>query len=162
MNRAAWGRLSIAAGLFVFSVVPLQAESAGKTRLFVLSGQSNMKHVDPEVSFTPSLKKAFPNDEILVVKVAHSGEPIRRWYRDWKPESGEVAKGTLVGDIYDKLIKQVEETLRGRPAPESVTFVWMQGKPTLPHPIWPMFMRKASRASSPRSGTTCSVPIAWW
>lgn len=128
MNLSAFGRRVVATVFFVFSVLQLQAEPAAKSRLFILSGQSNMKHVDPEVSFTPALKQAFPGDEILVVKVAHSGQPIRRWYRDWKPESGELAKGTMVGDIYRKLIKQVEDTLQGRPAPNSVTFVWMQGE----------------------------------
>lgn len=87
-----------------------------------------MKHLDPAASFTPKLKAAFPNDEILVVKVAHSGEPIRRWYRDWVPASGELPKGTLVGDIYTSLMKQVDETLQGKPAPDTVTFVWMQGE----------------------------------
>ena len=104
------------------------AEPAGKTRLFILSGQSNMKHLIPEESFTPAIKAAFPSDDIIVVKLAHSGQPIRRWYRDWAPKSGEIPKGTPVADIYEKLLQEVNNALQGKPKPDSVTFAWMQGE----------------------------------
>jgi hypothetical protein len=126
MKRKLWRPL--AAALCVCAVSLQAAEPAGKTRLFILSGQSNMKHLDPEVSFTPRIKAAFPNDEILVVKVAQSGQPIRRWYRDWVPATGELPKGTIVGDIYATLMKKVDETLQGKPTLDTVTFVWMQGE----------------------------------
>lgn len=118
----------LAAGILLYTSSLPAAEPAGKTRLFILSGQSNMKHLDPDVSFTPKIKAAFPNDEILVVKVAQSGQPISRWYRDWIPATGELPKGQIVGDIYATLMKKVEETMRGKPTPDTVTFLWMQGE----------------------------------
>lgn len=119
----------LAAAILLLCTASLPAAGpTGKTRLFILSGQSNMKHLDPEIAFTPKVKAAFPNDEILVVKVAQSGQPIRRWYRDWLPASGELPKGTLVADIYADLMKRVDETLQGKPTPDTVTFIWMQGE----------------------------------
>lgn len=126
MKAKPWRQL-VAALLIGISSLPA-AETTGKTRLFILSGQSNMKHLEPDVSFTPKIKAAFPNDEILVVKVAQSGQPISRWYRDWVPATGELPKGQLVGDIYATLMKKVEETMHGKPTPDTVTFIWMQGE----------------------------------
>ena len=36
-----------------------------KTHLFLLSGQSNMKNLAPDISFTPALKSAFPSDKLI-------------------------------------------------------------------------------------------------
>lgn len=64
--------------------VTLAADApAKKVRLFILSGQSNMVNMDSDASFTPAVKKAFPDDECVVVKSAFSGKPIRMWYKDW-------------------------------------------------------------------------------
>lgn len=112
------------------AVVSIRAAEAGQTRLFILSGQSNMEGLDPEEAFTPALRKAFPADEIIVAKHAQSGQPIRRWYADWKSASGEdpqVRKGQK-GDLYDKLLVEVKKALEGKPRPETVVFVWMQGE----------------------------------
>src|SRR5690242_13683253 len=69
----------------------------GKVRLFILSGQSNMVRFDPNATFTPALKKAFPGDEILIVKSAEGGQPIARWYKG----AGQR------GDLYDLLLSKV-------------------------------------------------------
>ena len=49
--------------------------------LFVLSGQSNMVRLNPNVSFTPAVKAAFGKDNAIVVKDAVGAQPIRRWYK---------------------------------------------------------------------------------
>ena len=118
---------AVATGERVHAGAPL-AESGHKTRLFILSGQSNMKHLEPDESFTPAIKKAFPGDTIIVVKEAESGQPIRRWYRKWKPEHGEVDKTTRIGDLYKRLMTEVAAAQEGKPVPDTVTFVWMQGE----------------------------------
>ncbi len=105
--------------------VPAESAEAKKLHLFILSGQSNMVGLKPEVSFTPAVKKAFAGDDVIVVKDAKSGRPIRMWYKKWKPAKGDTPKGT--GDLYDSLMKKVAAAIKGK-TPTTVTFVWMQGE----------------------------------
>ncbi len=92
------------------------APATGPTRLFVLSGQSNMVGLNPDDTFVPRLKEAFPDQRIVVVKDAENGQAINRWHRD---------KGK--GDLYLRLMKHVKETA-GEQAFVSTTFVWIQGE----------------------------------
>lgn len=111
-------------------VSSVSAAEPSKTRLFILSGQSNMAGLNPDVSFTPALKKAYPNDELIVVKSAQGGQPIRRWYRDWKPPEGVAAPKpgvTKPGDLYDQLLEKVRAATKGKTI-DTVCFVWMQGE----------------------------------
>lgn len=100
------------------------AAEEGK-HLFILSGQSNMAGLDPDISFTPTVEAAFGIDNVIVVKSAQSGQPIRRWYKKWKPAQGDLPKAT--GDLYDVLMTKVNEAIKGE-KPTTVTFVWMQGE----------------------------------
>ena len=95
------------------SVAPANA----KVRLFILSGQSNMARFQPDVSFTPALKKAFPADELIVVKSAQGGQPIRNWYQGPK----------MSGGLYDGLMAKVKQATQGKTI-DTITFVWMQGE----------------------------------
>jgi hypothetical protein len=119
----------LGASLVLFLIAPLSAAADGKkVRLFILSGQSNMAGLDPAVSFTPTLKKAYPDDDVIVVKSAQGGQPIRRWYRDWKAPAGVKRKANPVpGDLYDQLMDKVKNAAKGK-TPDSITFVWMQGE----------------------------------
>jgi len=99
--------------------------SPQKMHLFILSGQSNMAKLDPAISFTPTVTKALAEDQVIVVKDAEGGQPIRRWYKNWKPASGENRKP--VGDLYDQLMQKVNATLDGK-KPDTITFLWMQGE----------------------------------
>lgn len=122
---------------FLFAVVLsvaccVAAEAADKkVRLFILSGQSNMAGLDPDVSFTPAVTKEFAGDKVIVVKHAIGGQPIRRWYKKWKlPEGATEVNNALKnrsGDIYDTLMVDVKSML-GDHRPDSVVFVWMQGE----------------------------------
>ena len=108
-------------------------DAAGATRLFILSGQSNMANLNPEEAFTPAVQKAFPGDEILVVKVAVNGQQIRMWLKDWKPPQGMAAGNKPIrtdgdGRLYTTLMAKVAEACKDKPKPATVTFVWMQGE----------------------------------
>jgi hypothetical protein len=101
-----------------------------KLRLFILSGQSNMAGLDPQVSFTPAVEKEFAGDDVRVVKVAVGGQPIRRWYKKWKLPAGATesnARPARDGDLYDKLLETVKTELGDR-KPDTIAFVWMQGE----------------------------------
>ena len=93
--------------------------------LFILSGQSNMAGLNPNKAFTPAVTKEFGKANVIVVKDAQGGQPIRRWYKQWKPAKGDVPKAT--GDLYDRLMKKVDAAVKGEKF-TTVTFVWMQGE----------------------------------
>ena len=108
----------------VLSGVGVWAGDKG-SHLFILSGQSNMAGLNPELSFIPAVEKAFGKERVLVVKDALGGQPIRRWDKGWDtPIQG---KDYLGGDLYDRLMLKVSMTIRGQQI-DSVTFVWMQGE----------------------------------
>ncbi len=100
------------------SVVSVHAAEADK-HLFILSGQSNMAGLDPDISFTPAVEAAFGKENVIVVKDALGGQPIRRWYKAWKPAEGAEPKAT--GDLYDRLMKKVNAAIEGKEF-ASVTF----------------------------------------
>lgn len=128
-------RFRTAIGL-LFAIVTCSAASTpaiadGKVRLFILSGQSNMAGLNPDVSFTPAVKKEFAGDDVIVVKYAVGGQPIRRWFKEWKLPEGATEDAKVAnlpaGDMYDKLMTMVREAV-GEKRVDSVAFVWMQGE----------------------------------
>lgn len=120
--------LAICVGTLGFGCSSAHAEDSDSgLNLFILSGQSNMAGMRPEESFTPAVEKAFGKEQVLVVKDAHGGQPIRRWYKDWKAADGTSPDST--GDLYDRLMQKVNgELKRSNQNIKTVTFVWMQGE----------------------------------
>lgn len=114
--------------LFLSLVVLLLAscnpESKGK-HLFILSGQSNMAELFPEESFTPIIEAQFGKDKVIIVKDAHGGQPIRRWYKNWKPLQGDAPKAQP--DLYDSLWTKTNTAIQKEKI-ATVTFIWMQGE----------------------------------
>jgi hypothetical protein len=109
------------------------AGEAGK-HLFILSGQSNMAGMNSDASFTPAVEKAFGKDNVIVVKKAWSGCPIRIWYKDWKPapdwKAKEAGEEKILADkrwFWPDLVKAVTNAIQGMEI-KTVTFVWMQGE----------------------------------
>jgi len=107
----------------MFAAAPVIA-AEGK-HLFILSGQSNMAGLKPQESFTPTVEKEFGKDKVIIVHNAQGGQPIRRWYKEWKPGGGKVAENN--GDLYAQLIAKVKVATKGQKI-ETVTFLWMQGE----------------------------------
>lgn len=97
----------------------------GDKHLFILSGQSNMQGHRPEEAFSPAVEEALGKDKVIVVQDAQGGQPIQRWWKDWKSPEGE--KSEYNGDLYDRLMEKVRPAIKGH-AVESVTFIWMQGE----------------------------------
>jgi hypothetical protein len=80
---------------------------------------------DEKVSFVPAVEAAFGKENVIVVKDAQDAQPIRRWYKAWKPASGDPPQAT--GDLYDRLMGKVRAAMEGQTI-ATVTFVWMQGE----------------------------------
>lgn len=110
--------------LTLITVSHVNATEQGKY-LFILSGQSNMDGLQPEISFTPAVESEFGKDNVIVVLDAESSQPIRRWYKKWKPKDGNEPKAT--GDLYDRLLTKVSMAIKGKEV-QAVTFIWMQGE----------------------------------
>lgn len=110
--------------LVILMIHSISAAQEGK-HLFILSGQSNMARLNPEESFTPTVEAEFGADHVIVVKDAHGGQPIRRWYKDWESAPGTIL--TATADLYDSLMNKVYVAIE-KERLASVTFVWMQGE----------------------------------
>jgi hypothetical protein len=103
----------------------LSADCQHGKHLFILSGQSNMAALKPEESFLPAIETAFGKGNVIVVKDAMGAQPIRRWYKDWKPLHGESLAAQP--DLYDSLMKKVNAAISNERI-ETITFIWMQGE----------------------------------
>ena len=111
--------------LFVVGATAMPALSEPGKHLFILSGQSNMGGLKPEESFVPAVVKAFGKENVIVVYDAMGGQPIRRWYKDWKFQEGQ--DPGKIGNLYERLMKKVSVATKGHSI-ASATFIWMQGE----------------------------------
>ena len=100
------------------------AKQEGK-HLFILSGQSNMAGLRPEESFTPAVEAEFGIENVIIVKSARGGQPIRRWYKDWQPLEGN--EPSAQGDLYDTLMTKINPLIEEEKI-ATLTFIWMQGE----------------------------------
>lgn len=95
------------------------------SHLFILSGQSNMAGLDPEISFIPKIHERYGAENTIIVMDALGGQPIRRWYKNWKPAQGDEPEAT--GDLYDQLMEKVHAAIQGKRL-QTISFLWMQGE----------------------------------
>jgi hypothetical protein len=110
--------------LAAFALFSCNVNQEGK-HLFILSGQSNMAGLNPEESFTPAIENEFGEENVLVVKSARGGQPIRRWYKDWQALDGDGPSDQA--DLYDTLWTKIKASIEKEEI-ASVTFIWMQGE----------------------------------
>ena len=116
---------ALVVGLLFFAGPAAFADKTNAVHLILLSGQSNMGHMDPARVFTPDVEKYFGAENVVVVKVAQSGQPIRRWYKKWNVTGDQNPK--QIGDLYGKLMAQTKTAMQGKSI-KTVTFIWMQGE----------------------------------
>ena len=102
----------------------LKAEESGK-HLFILSGQSNMARFKPALWFTPGISDALGADNVIVSFHAQGGQPISKWYKEWKSDKGETDPGA--GKIYDAMMDATKAKMEGEKI-RTVTLIWMQGE----------------------------------
>lgn len=114
-----------------------------RTHLFILSGQSNMVGMDPDVSFSPAVTKAFGNESVLVVKDAYSGQSIRSWCKSNHeippPTTGRVPK--MRGELYGRLLTKVKTKMEAKTL-QTVTLVWMQGESDLNNTAYDAYLKE--------------------
>lgn len=118
------------ATLFV-TALSAAAFSAPPVHLFILSGQSNMAALEPADSFLPEIRSLLPGAELLHVKVAAGGQPIRFWLAEWDriADATGLAQRNEKGPIYyEQILVQVRELRATHPHADSITLCWMQGE----------------------------------
>jgi len=84
-----------------------------------------MSRLNVDTSFTPTMETEFGKEKVIIVKDAVGGQPIRRWYKNWKPLHGN--EPMAQNDLYDSLMAKVYPTIEKQHI-ETVTFIWMQGE----------------------------------
>lgn len=84
-----------------------------------------MAGLDPNLSFTPAVIEKFGTANVIVVKDAQGGQPIRRWHKGWELREEDNPK--QIGDLYDQLLAKVKSAIEGKTL-QTVTFLWMQGE----------------------------------
>ena len=140
-----WNKVNLIMALCgVLSSASIAAEpDGGGKHLFILSGQSNMVGMDPDVSFTPAVAEAFGKDKVIVVKDAHGGQSIRSWgktnHEFPPPTTGRVPK--VRGEHYGPLMEKVKAAIAGQTL-ETVTFVWMQGESDLNNTAYDAYLKE--------------------
>ena len=82
-------------------LVGLMGAESGK-HLFILSGQSNMQGHKPDEAFAPAIHAAFGQEHVIIIQDAQGGQPILRWWKQWRSPDGETPETR--GDLYDRLI----------------------------------------------------------
>ena len=111
--------------LFALSVFSVCLGDNNAKHLFILSGQSNMQGHRPDEAFTPTLEEALGKSKVIIVQDALGGQPIHRWWKEWKDLEGKQMEQT--GDLYDRLMSKVKPAIKGQIL-ASVNFVRMQGE----------------------------------
>jgi hypothetical protein len=135
-----------AAGCITAPEKSLQKDDRSGKHLFILSGQSNMAGMDPNVSFTPAVTNALGAQNVVIVKHAVGGSSIRDWCKldleTIPPTNGVVPK--VRGRHYDVLLA----TLRAAAAQDTfktVTLVWMQGESDKRNPEYRAYLAELIR-----------------
>jgi len=130
-------RLCVPLASLVLALTCLCQAADKPVHIFILSGQSNMAGMDPKLGFVPEAAKLFPDAEVVYIKVARGGQPIRYWVKEWNEIAAkhnlkvkiQPVKGKGDGTrYYEPILAQYKALLAKHPKPASVTFCWMQGE----------------------------------
>ncbi|MCF7847648.1 MAG: hypothetical protein K9M45_02265 [Kiritimatiellales bacterium] len=121
--------------LFILATTAF-AEGNGEI-LFILSGQSNMQGMDQRQTFEPRIFQEYGKENVLIVKEAIGGRPIRMWVHDWAPAPGWKVDPNIPntkpptkeenGIMYDSMMQKIKKATAGE-RPKAIAFCWIQGE----------------------------------
>ncbi len=118
-------RILLMVALSLFSILSVTAAD----HVFILSGQSNMARFHEDRTFAPALYEALGKDNVVIVKEAEGGTPIRNWLEEFRDAEGKIVpKGKKGRDMYADLMVKVNAAVPDPNTAKTITFVWMQGE----------------------------------
>ena len=122
--------------IFCFFTLLSSYAQEGK-HLFILSGQSNMQGMNQKLTFAPRIKQEYGKDNVLIVKEAIGGRPIRMWVHDWKAAPNWKIDPNIPGTknptadengiMYQSMMSKIAKATQGI-KPKTIAFCWMQGE----------------------------------
>ncbi len=122
--------------LAAFTANAQEAKTSGKY-LFILSGQSNMQGMNHKLTFEPRVIKEYGRENVIIVKEAIGGRPIRMWIHDWAPADDWKVDPKIPGTktptqeengvMYQSMMKKIKNATKGT-KPKAIAFCWMQGE----------------------------------
>ena len=110
--------------LLLFNLIFLSCNQKGN-HLFILSGQSNMTRLNNEANFNKLVYDEFGESNVIIVKHAFGGQPIRQWYKGWHTLNGDSTPYQT--KLYDQLSRKIK-VATDMESIATVSFIWMQGE----------------------------------
>ncbi len=89
----------------------------------------------PEVGFSEEYKKLYPNDTLIIVKVAKGGASIVCWDIHWKPDTAVKYDLHRQGNIYDSLLVYIGIALSQHKNAELSGVLFLQGEKDTEEPM---------------------------
>lgn len=80
----------------------------------------------PEVSFSHAIAKAWPEEQIVIVKLAIGGTSALAWSPEWTEAGAKITQNERSGPLYRRLMELVK-TLTDSRDTEIVAMLWAQG-----------------------------------
>ncbi|MEQ8790956.1 MAG: sialate O-acetylesterase [Pirellulaceae bacterium] len=80
----------------------------------------------PEISFAHAMAKAFPDEQIVIIKYARGGTSALAWSPEWTKEGAKITQNENVGPLFDHLMETLDRVKR-RHDVEVVAMLWAQG-----------------------------------
>lgn len=80
----------------------------------------------PEIAFGQAMAKAWPDEQIGIIKLAVGGTSILTWKPDWSKEDADRVGQGRRGSLYKALVAKVKQAEKQRDI-EIVGFLWLQG-----------------------------------
>jgi hypothetical protein len=80
----------------------------------------------PEIGFAHEMAKAWPDENIGIIKFAIGGTSLLAWKPDWSKEDADRVRQGRLGSLYKRLMEKVKQAKAERDI-EIVGFLWLQG-----------------------------------
>jgi hypothetical protein len=105
-------------------------EIPSNVRFFTTNGQSlftDFEHFGPEVTLSWHLSRAYPDDEIWIIKFARGGTTMLAWKPRWTYDEARLGHDEAKGPLYKDLVKFIKDTIRDAEI-EWLGAIWIQGE----------------------------------
>jgi len=125
-NMVGYGDITTAPEIFKKRHERICIVSHGQMRRLVPNDRSGARGFGPELSFARRMANLYPDDTIIIIKVASGGTGIAAFLPDWSKEEADLTQDGQKGPLYKKIKAQIEQVKR-IPGAKFMAFLWKQG-----------------------------------